>query len=126
MIFWIIFTSLFFVLFLFITSCAAKESNAQKSDEANEAAVFPFFVFIVSLIITISCCNVAKHNKIRYNDMAKNQQCYSVNDLKQAHNEIIQHKAHQGSWTSFYNGYEFPDISVNIKDEVDTTIQIVK
>ena len=58
--------------------------------------------------------------------MANNSQNYSINDLKEAHKSIIRHKVHQGHWTSFYNGYEFPEINVDVMNSVDNTIHIVK
>ena len=35
-------------------------------------------------------------------------------------------KVRQGHWTSFYNGYEFPEINVNVMDEVDNTVHFIK
>lgn len=101
-------------------------STEDDVDKAVEASNLPFYVFIITLVITIASCSSAKTNKMIYNDMAKNPQCYSINDLKEAHKDILKHKVRQGHWTSFYNGYEFPEINVNVMDEVDTTLHIVK
>lgn len=116
MIFWIIFTVIFFVLTLLTLIC----------DGGEEVGHIPCNIFLAALLITIVCSLCAKENKALYNDMAKNPQCYSINDLREAHQGIIAHKSHQGHWTSFYNGYEFPEINVSVMDEVDTTVHIVK
>ena len=117
MILGIIFIVVFFALFLL---------TIIGEDKNGDVAAFPFAVFFMALIITIGCSLHARENKALYNDMAKNPQCYSINELKEAHKNIIKHKSYQGHWISFYNGYEFPEINVNIMDEVDTTLHIVK
>lgn len=118
MIFWIILTIVFFVLIF--GSAALDEEVAAFTGTAS------ILMFITSFFITIACYSVAKENKVLYNDMAKNPQCYSINDLKEAHKDIQCHKAHQGHWTSFYNGYDFPEINVYVMDEVDQTLHIVE
>lgn len=100
--------------------------DIKNDDDAADACGLTFLVFIITLIVTITNCSSARSNKMIYNDMAKNPQCYSLNDLKEAHKAILRHKARQGHWTSFYNGYEFPEINVNVMNEVDNTIHIVK
>lgn len=86
----------------------------------------PLFAALIMLVVTICCHSSARENKALYDDMAKNPQCYSTNDLKEAHKDIQKHKTHQGHWSSFYNGYDFPEINVYVMDEVDQTLHIVK
>lgn len=120
MIFCIIITLLFFAFFVLV---AITSDNAKEFESVGTA---PFVAFVLMLLVTIAGCSNARENKALYNDMAKNPQCYSVNDLKEAHKAIQGHKAHQGHWTSFYNGYNFPEINVYVMDEVDHTLHVVK
>ena len=115
----IIIMTIYLALFILI---AITEDDVDKVAEAGKSL---FWIFIITLVITIANCSSAKTNKMLYNDIAKNPQCYSINDLKKAHKDILKHKA-RGHWTSFYNGYEFPEINVNVMDEVDTTLHIVR
>lgn len=114
-------TILFFVLLL----CLLFSPNVD-ADTTGSCCTFLLFAFIAMLVITIVCGACARENKVIYDDMAKNPQCYSLEDLRKAHKCIQGHKAHQGHWTSFYNGYEFPEIDVTVMDKVDNTIHIVK
>lgn len=97
-----------------------------KEDGDYGAAGVTFIAFLVNVILTICLCMNAKENKVLYSDMAKNPQCYSTNDLKEARKAIVGHKAHQGTPFSFYNRYDFPEINVYVMDEVDHTLHIVK
>ena len=122
MIICIILMALFFVLLL----CVLFSPNMDSSDTAASCGAFLLFAFIAMLLITIVCGACARENKVIYDDMAKNPQYYSLEDLRKAHKAIQGHKAHQGHWTSFYNGYEFPEIDVTVIDKVDNIIHIVK
>lgn len=108
-----------------IAIISIKDNNVN-SDEDLVAAHNIFMLFIVVLVLTLGLHINATSNKALYTDMANNSQCYSINDLKDARKDIIRHKAHQGHWISFYNGYEFPEINVDTMDSVDNTIHIVK
>lgn len=109
---WLVLTVLFSVI--------AKDENEYGP------ATFTLIAFVLNVMLTIGLCMNAKENKIIYKDMAENPQCYSTNDLKEAHRSIQCHKAHQGHWSSFYNGYDFPELNVYVMDEVDQTLHIVK
>lgn len=124
----IIITALFFTLstLAMIDYIRAEDDNSDNAKISLEAANGGFMLFIVALIITLGLCTNATNKKALYTDMANNPQSYSINDLKDAHKSIIRHKARQGHWTSFYNGYEFPEINVDVMNSVDQTIHIVK
>ena len=124
----IIITALDFILFMLamIDYIRIEDDNSDNAKTSLEAANGGFMLFIVALIITLGLCANATNKKALYTDMANNPQNYSINDLKDAHKSIIRHKARQGHWTSFYNGYEFPEINVDVMNSVDQTIHIVK
>lgn len=124
----IIITVLFFTLFILamIDYIRTENNNSDNAKTSLEAANGGFMLFIVVLIITLGLCANASNKKALYTDMANNPQSYSINDLKDAHKSIIRHKVRQGHWTSFYNGYEFPEINVDVMNSVDQTIHIVK
>lgn len=124
----IIITALFFTLstLAMIDYIRAEDDNSDNAKISLEASNGGFMLFIVALIITLGLCANATNKKVLYTDMVNNPQNYSINDLKDAHKSIICHKAHQGHWTSFYNGYEFPEINVDVMNSVDQTIHIVK
>lgn len=124
----IIITALFFTLFMLamIDYIRFEDNSSDNAKKSLEAANGGFMLFIVALIITLGLCANATNKKALYTDMANNPQSYSINDLKNAHKNIICHKARQGHWTSFYNGYEFPEINVDVMNSVDQTIHIVK
>ena len=124
----IIITALFFTLFILamIAYIRTEDNNSDNLKMSLEAATGGFMLFIVALIITLGLCANAANKKALYTDMANNPQSYSINDLKDAHKSIIRHKVRQGHWTSFYNGYEFPEINVDVMNSVDQTIHIVK
>lgn len=109
-----------------IISISIKDNNNVNSDEDLVATHSMFILFIVVLALTLGLRMNTASNKALYTDMANNPQCYSINDLKDARKAIIRHKARQGHWTSFYNGYEFPEINVDTMGSVDQTMQIVK
>lgn len=117
----IILIVLFFVSFLYLLF-----SPNVDADTTGSYGTFLLTAFIAMLVVTICCGSCARENKVIYNDMAKNPQCYSLEDLRKAHKAIQSHKSHQGHWTSFYNGYEFPEIDITVMDNVDNTIHIVK
>lgn len=124
----IIITALFFTLFILamIDYIRTEDNDSDSLKMSLEVASGGFMLFIVALIITLGLCVNAANNKALYIDMANNPQSYSINDLKDAHKSIIRHKVRQGHWTSFYNGYEFPEINVDVMNSVDQTIHIVK
>ena len=124
----IIITALFFTLFILamIDYIRTENNNSDNAKMSLEAANGGFILFIVALLITLGLCANATNKKALYTDIANNPQNYSINDLKDAHKSIIYHKARQGHWTSFYNGYEFPEINVDVMNSVDQTIHIVK
>lgn len=124
----IIITALFFTLFILamIDYIRTEDNNSDNAKTSLGAAESGFMLFIVALIITLGLCANAANKKALYTDMANNPQSYSINDLKNAHKSIIRHKVRQGHWTSFYNGYEFPEINVDVMNSVDQTIHIVK
>lgn len=124
----IIITALLFTLFILamIDYIRVEDDNSDEAEKILEAAKGGFMLFIVVLIITLGLCTNATNKKALYTDMANNTQNYSINDLKDAHESIIRHKVRQGHWTSFYNGYEFPEINVDVMNGVDQTIHIVK
>ena len=124
----IIITTLDFILFILamIDYIRTEDNNSDNAKTSLEAAEGGFMLFIVALIITLGLCVNATNKKALYTDMANNTQSYSINDLKDAHKSIIRHKVRQGHWTSFYNGYEFPEINVDVNNSVDQTIHIVK
>lgn len=124
----IIITALFFTLFILvmIDYIRTEDNNSDNLKTNLEAANVGFILFIEVLIITLGLCANAANKKALYTDMANNPQSYSINDLKDAHKSIIRHKVRQGHWTSFYNGYEFPEINVDVMNSVDQTVHIVK
>ena len=122
MIICIIITVLLLGLCIFATADYLKDDTSSSDDVVSGL----FMSFIITLIVTIGLSVNAAENKAIYNNMASNPQCYSINDLKNAHRAIQGHKSHQGHWTSFYNGYEFPEINVNVMDEVDNTVHFIK
>lgn len=124
----IIITALFFTLFILamIDYIRTEDNNSDNAKTSLAAAEGGFILFIVALIITLGLCVNATNKKALYTDMVNNPHSYSINDLKDAHKSIICHKARQGHWTSFYNGYEFPEINVDVMNSVDQTIHIVK
>lgn len=124
----IIITALDFILFMLAMTdyIRTEDNNSDNAKTSLEAAKGGFMLFIVALIITLGLYANATNKKALYTDMANNPQSYSINDLKDAHKSIIRHKVRQGHWTSFYNGYEFPEINVDVMNSVDQTIHIVK
>lgn len=123
----IIITALFFILFMLAMIDYIREDDDSDNLKISlEVANGGFMLFIAALIITLGLCANAANKKVLYTDMANNPQSYSINDLKDAHKSIICHKVRQGHWTSFYNGYEFPEINVDVMNSVDQTIHIVK
>lgn len=124
----IIITALFFTLFMLATIeyIRVEDDNSDNLKMSLEVASGGFMLFIVALIITLGLYANAANKKALYTDMANNPQSYSINDLKDAHKSIIRHKVYQGHWTSFYNGYEFPEINVDVMNSVGQTIHIVK
>ena len=124
----IIITALLFTLFILamIDYIRTEDNNSDNAKMSLEAASGGFMLFIVALIITLGLCVNAANKKALYTDMVNNPHSYSINDLKDAHKSIIRHKVRQGHWTSFYNGYEFPEINVDVMNSVDQTIHIVK
>ena len=125
----IIITALFFILFMLLMINYIRVEDDDSYDEKLSLAAASYYVgllFIAALIITLALCANATDKKALYTDMANNPQNYSINDLKDAHESIISHKMRQGHWTSFYNGYEFPEINVDVNNNVDQTIHIVK
>ena len=124
----IIITALLFTLFILamIDYIRAEDNNSDRAKQSLDAANGGFILFTIVLVLTIGLCVNATNKKALYTDMANNSQNYSINDLKEAHKSIIRHKVHQGHWTSFYNGYEFPEINVDVMNSVDNTIHIVK
>ena len=128
MIVYIIIAALFFTLFILtmIDYIRVEDNNSDSAKKSLDAANGALILFSIVLGLTIGLCVNATNKKVLYTDMANNSQNYSINDLKEAHKNIIRHKVHQGHWTSFYNGYEFPEINVDVMNSVDNTIHIVK
>lgn len=128
MIAFIIIMAFFFLVFILamIDSIRIKDNNSDDAKKSLDAASGALILFSIILGLTIGLCVNATNKKALYTDMANNSQNYSINDLKEAHKSIIRHKVHQGHWTSFYNGYEFPEINVDVMNSVDNTIHIVK
>lgn len=124
----IIIMALFFTLFILamIDYIRIEDNNSDDAKKSLDAASGALILFSIVLGLTIGLCVNATNKKALYTDMADNSQSYSINDLKEAHKSIIRHKVHQGHWTSFYNGYEFPEINVDVMNSVDNTIHIVK
>lgn len=124
----IIITALFFTLFILamIDYIRIEDDNTDNAKTSLEAANGALISFSIVLGLTLGLCVNATNKKALYTDMANNSQNYSINDLKEAHKSIIRHKVRQGHWTSFYNGYEFPEINVDVMNSVDNTIHIVK
>lgn len=124
----IIIMALFFALFMLamIDYIRIEDNNSDDAKTSLDAASSALILFSIILGLTIGLCVNSTNKKALYTDMATNSQNYSINDLKEAHKSIIRHKVYQGRWTSFYNGYEFPEINVDVMNSVDNTIHIVK
>lgn len=124
----IIIMALFFTLFILalIDYIRIEDNNSDDAKTSLDTASGALILFSIILGLTIGLCVNATNKKALYTDMVNNSQNYSINDLKEAHKSIIRHKVRQGHWTSFYNGYEFPEINVDVMNSVDNTIHIVK
>lgn len=117
--FWIL-TVVFFVLTMISCYWLFKSDN-------KGVLVLPF---VVLLCVFASIAGLytpqAIKNRAIYTDMAENPQCYTLSELQQARQEIVAHKMWVNTPFTFYPGYEFPDIKIDIPESTDTTLQIVK